>query len=98
MMMKNKTVDTEKVVSTATARLSAEVETMRSRSECAMNVFRSTVENLETINKQLQASADRARQFAQKATENAEEAERRIQQNNSVCQKIYEIIGFPQEA
>lgn len=29
-----------------------------------MNVFRSTVENLETINKQLQASDDRARQFA----------------------------------
>lgn len=63
-----------------------------------MGIFNSTVKNLETLNAELRVSADRARQFAKAANEKADEAERKIAENNSVCQKIYEIIGKPQAA
>ena len=98
MTLVKKNASTEKVVSLATDRLSTEVTNMRAKSESAMGVFNATVKNLEAINAELRVSADRARQFAALATEKAEEAERRIAENCSVCQKIYEIIGKPQAA
>ena len=98
MTIIKKNVSSEKVINLATDRLANEVSSMRVKSDSAIGVFNSTVKNLESINAELRVSADRARQFAALATEKAEEAERKIAENNSVCQKIYEIIGQPQAA
>lgn len=98
MTIIKKNVSSEKVINLATDRLANEVSSMRIKSDSAIGVFNSTVKNLESINAELRVSADRARQFAALATEKAEEAERKIAENNSVCQKIYEIIGQPQAA
>lgn len=98
MTIIKKNVSSEKVINLATDRLSSEVSNMREKSDCAIGVFNSTVRNLENINAELRVSADRARQLAALATEKAEEAERKIAENNSVCQKIYEIIGQPHAA
>lgn len=96
-MMKKRT-NSAQVLNMATTSLSSEVAVMQSKSDSAMGVFKSTVANLVSINKELRESADRARQFAKMATERAEEAERKIAENESVCQRIYDIIGKPAEA
>ena len=93
-----KTATSAQVLDMATSKLSSEVSVMQSKSDSAMGVFKSTVANLVAINKELRASADRARQFANMATAKAEDAERKIAENESVCQRIYEIIGKPTEA
>jgi len=98
MTIIKKNVSSEKVINLATDRLASEVSNMRVKSDSAIGVFNATVKNLESINAELRVSADRARQFAALATEKAEEAERKIAENSSVCQKIYEIIGQPQAA
>ena len=98
MTVIKKNVSSEKMINLATDRLASEVSNMRVKSDSAIGVFNATVKNLESINAELRVSADRARQFAALATEKAEEAERKIAENNSVCQKIYEIIGQPQAA
>lgn len=98
MTIIKKNVSSEKVINLATDTLANEVTSMRVKSDSAINVFNATVKNLESINAELRVSADRARQFAALATEKADEAERKIAENNSVCQKIYEIIGHPQVA
>jgi len=98
MTIMKKNVSSEQMINLATDKLSSEVSTMRARSESAMGVFNATVTKLEAINSELRISADRARQFAAIANEKADEAERRIAENNSVCQKIYEIIGQPSAA
>ena len=98
MTVIKKNVSSEKVMTLANDRLSSEVSVMRTASDHAMGIFSSTVKNLESINDQLRVSAERARQFAAMATEKAEEAERKIAENNSVVQKIYEIIGQPKAA
>ena len=95
MTIVKKNVSSEKVIGLAADRLASEVTSMRAKSDSAIGVFNATVKNLESINAELRVSADRARQFAAVAIERAEEAERKIAENNSVCQKIYEIIGQP---
>lgn len=95
MTITKKNISSEKMLGLASDKLASEVTTMRARSDHATNVFQSTVKNLEAINADLRVSADRARKFAAAATAQAEEAERKIAENTSVCQKIYEIIGQP---
>jgi len=95
MSIAKKNVSTEKIINRATQSLGFEVETMTSKSNSAINVFNTTIQELEAINADLQVSADRARHLAKIANEKADEAERKIAENSSVCQKIYEIIGKP---
>ena len=97
MALINKKTTSAQVLGIATDKLSGEVTSMRCKSDAAMGIFKSTVANLESINKELRASADRARQFANMALDKAEDAERKIAENESVCQRIYEIIGKPAE-
>lgn len=98
MTIIKKNATSEKMINLATDKLASEVTSMRAKSDSAIGVFNSTVKNLESINAELRVHADRARQFAAIANEKADEAERKIAENNSVCQKIYEIIGQPQAA
>lgn len=95
-MMKKKSTSAH-VLGMATDCLSVEVNAMSTKSDAAMSIFKSTVANLMSINKELRMSADRARQFAKMATDKADAAERKIAENESVCQRIYEIIGQPAE-
>lgn len=95
MSMIKRNASSAQVLGLATDRLSSEVSAMSTRADAAMGVFKSTVANLQSINKELRVSADRARQFAKLASDRADDAERKIAENESVCQRIYEIIGKP---
>ena len=94
----NKKTNTENVLSFVTDRLNHDVADMSIKRNRAIDVFNATAKNLELINKDLQATADRCRKLAEQAMAKAEEAERMMADNNTVCQKIYEIIGTPSAA
>ena len=98
MSLIKKKATSAQVLGAATDCLSMEVNSMSTKSDAATSIFKSTVANLVSINKELRVSADRARQFAKMATDKAEDAERKIAENESVCQRIYEIIGKPAES
>lgn len=95
MNMINKNTKTDKVLSLATERLANDVANMSVKRNSAIDVFNSTVKNLEAINKDLKSSAERYRAFARVALDKAEEADSIVADNEVVCNKIYEIIGKP---
>lgn len=91
----NRKSTTDQVFSFATERLSRDVSTMEAKRSSAIDVFNSTAKGLEAINQDLSASAARCRALAATAIAEAEKAEKMIEDNSNVCQKIYEIIGKP---
>lgn len=84
---------TEEIVASAINSLSVDVEALSTEKNSALNVFRSTANNLANINEELQSKVNTINQLVGLATAEKDKASQMISDNEAVRKKILDIIG-----
>lgn len=93
MNIMGKKTTTEQAISIVTDKLTGDISNLSTQRTRAVNTFRETVNELESNNVALQASVDNFNKLMAFIQEKKAEAERMITDNESVRQKIIDIIG-----
>lgn len=84
---------TEQVVAKAVDKLKVDVDRLAAMKDTALSAFRSTANNLASINEQLNGKVNTINDLIKFATEDKANAEKMIADNEAVCKKILDIIG-----
>lgn len=84
---------TQEIVDDAVIRLSSDIVELQDMKEYALSSFRSVANNLGGINENLKDKVDKLQSLISFATDKKGEAEKMINDNEAVRQKIIDIIG-----
>ena len=84
---------TQEIIDDAVIRLSSDIVKLQDMKECALSSFRSAANNLGGINENLKDKVDKLQSLINFATDKKGEAEKMINDNEAVRQKIIDIIG-----
>ncbi len=93
MNIMNKKTTIEQAIFIVIDKLAGDISDLSTQRTRAVNTFRETVNELEANNVALQASVDNFNKLMAFIQEKKAEAERMISDNESVRQKIIDIIG-----
>jgi ABC-type transporter Mla subunit MlaD len=84
---------TEEVIASAQQKILNDIDTLSNQKDSALSVFRQTANKLETVNKGLTKSVADLDKLIKFASEHKSNAEKIISDNESVRNKILDIIG-----
>lgn len=93
MNLKNRKITSEQAISIVTTKLAGDISNLSTQQTKAVNTFRETVNELEANNVALRTSVENFNNLMSFIQEKKAEAERMIANNESVRQKILDIIG-----
>lgn len=93
MNLKNRKITSEQAISIVTTKLAGDISNLSTQQTKAVNTFRETVNELEANNVALRTSVENFNNLMSFIQEKKAEAERMIVNNESVRQKILDIIG-----
>lgn len=93
MNLKGRKITSEQAISIVTTKLAGDISNLSTQQTKAVNTFRETVDELEANNVALRTSVENFNNLMSFIQEKKTEAERMIANNESVRQKILDIIG-----
>jgi hypothetical protein len=91
-MKKNK-MTTAQVLTEATGKLSDEISKLTEQRDQSLSIFRSTAENLTSINARLTGTINKMDEMVEFINTQRDAASKVISDNSQVVARIYEIIG-----
>lgn len=92
-VIKKKQISTEQIISNTTERMSSDVARLEQQRDTALNIFRGTINKIDNVNTELEQSVARFNSLIDFATHKRAEAQKQLDENMKIRQKIVEIIG-----
>lgn len=91
--MRTSKLTTEQVLNITTAKLAGDITNLSARRDSAVDVFRKTLTELDSVNLGLKSSIEKFDNLAAFITEQKAVAEAKVSDNEKIRAKIVEIIG-----